>query len=53
MGRATPSMFRRYADLFSESEERNRQLEVQERRRQWRENQAHDLATMPTSGQAS
>jgi len=38
-GHQTSSMFKRYADLFSEDEERARQLEVQERRRQWRESQ--------------
>jgi integrase len=38
-GHQTSSMFKRYADLFSEDEERARQMEVQERRRQWRESQ--------------
>jgi hypothetical protein len=39
MGHQTPAKFRSYADLFSEDEARARQMEVQERRRQWRESQ--------------
>jgi integrase len=38
-GHKTASMFRRYADLFSEQEEREIQLAAQERRRLWRESQ--------------
>jgi len=35
-------MFKRYADLFSEEEERARQHEVQQRRQEWRKSQALD-----------
>jgi integrase len=49
-GHASASMFKRYADLFSDEEIRERQREVQQRRRQWREDQAHDqLLAMPTT----
>ena len=36
-GHKSLSMFKRYGDLFGADEERARQLEVQQRRRQWRE----------------
>lgn len=52
MGHQTPAMFRRYADLFSEEEERAQQIDVQERRRQWRESQPQGrVVVMP--GKAS
>ena len=38
-GHKTVSMFKRYGDLFSEEEERERQREVQQKRREWREKQ--------------
>lgn len=38
-GHATTAMFKRYADLFSEREKRERQLEVQQRRHEWLEAQ--------------
>jgi integrase len=49
-GHISPAMFKRYADLFSEEEVRERQRQVQQRRREWREAQAQDeLLTMPTA----
>lgn len=51
MGHQTASMFLRYADLFSEDEERTRQMEVQERRRQWRESLPKKVVVM--SGKVS
>jgi integrase len=48
-GHATSSMFKRYADLFSEDEKRARQREVQQRRREWRESQPDNLVVMPKS----
>jgi hypothetical protein len=47
-GRQTESMFDRYADLFSDAEKQARQLEVQERRRMWRDRQM--ITSMPQSG---
>ncbi len=48
-GHLTPNMFLRYADLFSADEDRAIQLQVQERRHQWREAQPSqpNLITMP------
>jgi len=46
-GHKTASMFKRYADLFSTDEERARQLEVQNRRREWKKAQAANVVTMP------
>jgi integrase len=39
-GHKTPSMFRRYADLFSKDEKLARHREVQQRRNEWRRAQA-------------
>ena len=36
-GHKTDAMFKRYADLFSEEEVRNRQREVQRKRHEWRQ----------------
>jgi integrase len=47
-GHATPAMFKRYADLFSEDERRATQRKVQERRRLWREEQI--ATTMSQTG---
>ncbi len=47
-GHQTESMFKRYADLFSDAEQQVRQREVQERRRIWREGQIG--AGMPQPG---
>jgi integrase len=47
-GHKTPSMFKRYADLFTDDELRARQLAVQNRRRQWRDaQQPANVVTMP------
>ena len=46
-GHKTDAMFKRYADLFSTEEERARQLEVQNRRREWRKNLPVNVVTMP------
>jgi hypothetical protein len=47
-GHKTASMFKRYADPFSEEEERARQHEVQQRRQEWRKSQALDkVVEMP------
>lgn len=46
-GHKTDAMFKRYADLFSAEEERTRQLEVQNRRREWRKSLPATLVTMP------
>jgi integrase len=39
-GHKTASMFKRYADLFSEEEEPSRQRAVQDKRREWKQAQA-------------
>jgi len=41
-------MFKRYADLFSDEEQRAQQRAVQNRRREWKKAQAANVATMPT-----
>jgi hypothetical protein len=46
-GHKTASMFKRYADLFSEEEKRARQLEVQRKRRVWRNAQSENVVMMP------
>ena len=46
-GHKTDSMFKRYADLFTVEEERARQLEVQNRRREWRKSLPANAVTMP------
>jgi integrase len=46
-GHKTASMFKRYADLFSEDEERARQRAVQDKRREWKQAQADKIVTMP------
>jgi hypothetical protein len=40
------SMFKRYADLFSEEEKRTRQREVQQRRSEWRKAQAKNVVVI-------
>src|ERR1700675_4510283 len=46
---ATPAMFKRYADLFTEKEKQARQREVQQRRREWRESQLEKPMATPTA----
>jgi integrase len=46
-GHKTASMFKRYADIFSKEEDRQRQLEVQARRKEWRLSQAANIIPMP------
>jgi len=46
-GHKSQAMFKRYADLFSDEERRNRQREVQRRRREWRQEQAHEIERLP------
>jgi hypothetical protein len=41
-------MFKRYADLFSDEEQRAQQRAVQNRRREWKKAQAAKVVTMPT-----
>ncbi len=48
-GHATPAMFKRYADLFTEEEKQARQRAVQKRRLAWREAQLENLRVMPTA----
>jgi integrase len=49
-GHASESMFNRYKDLFTEEEERQRQLETQQRRNKWKEAQASSsLLEMPVT----
>jgi len=58
-GHKTPAMFLRYADLFSDEERRNKQREVQRRRREWRQAQREhgqnevvtELVTVPPENQ--
>jgi integrase len=40
MAMKTPSIFKRYADLFSDEEKRERQMQVQQKRATWRASQA-------------
>jgi hypothetical protein len=47
-GHKTSSMFKRYADLFSDEEQRTQQRAVQNRRREWKKAQAANVVTMPT-----
>ena len=46
-GHKTSSMFKRYADLFSDEEKRAQQLAVQSKRREWKKAQAGDAVAMP------
>lgn len=46
-GHKTDSMFRRYADLFSDEEVREQQRGVQKKRREWKKAHAEDVLTMP------
>jgi integrase len=46
-GHKTDSMFRRYADLFSDEEVREQQRAVQNKRREWKKAQAENVPTMP------
>jgi len=47
-GHKTATMFKRYADLFSEEEKREMQRKAQAKRREYREAQAGNLLMMPT-----
>jgi integrase len=47
-GHKTSSMFKRYADLFSDEEQRAQQRAVQNRRREWKKAQAANVVTIPT-----
>jgi hypothetical protein len=47
-GHKSRSMFKRYADLFSEEEKRESQRKAQQRCREYREAQATNLLMMPT-----
>ena len=47
-GHKTSSMFKSYADLFSDEEQRAQQRVVQNRRREWKKSQAANVVTMPT-----
>jgi hypothetical protein len=44
----TSSMFKRYADLFSDEEQRAQLRAVQNRRREWKKAQAATVVTIPT-----
>ena len=44
----TSSMFKRYADLFSDEEQRAQQRAAQNRRREWKKAQAATVVTIPT-----
>ncbi len=46
-GHKTLSMFRRYADLFTDEEKRARQLRAQSKRREWRNLQSQNVVVMP------
>jgi integrase len=46
-GHKTASMFKRYADLFTDEEQRARQIAVQQRRREWRTSQTEKVIAMP------
>jgi len=46
-GHKTTAIFLRYAKLFTEEEERDRQLAVQRKRREWREAQSQKVLEMP------
>jgi integrase len=46
-GHKTPSMFKSYADLFSEEEQRTQQRAVQSKRREWKKAQEAKVVTMP------
>ncbi|HXP45105.1 MAG TPA: hypothetical protein VN833_32970 [Candidatus Acidoferrales bacterium] len=46
-GHKTSSMFKRYADLFSDEEKRTRQRAVQSKRREWKKAQADSVVAMP------
>jgi len=48
-GHKTPSMFRRYADLFSKDEKLAPQREVQQRRSEWRRAQASVIGMPKTT----
>ena len=46
-GHKTASMFKRYADLFTDEEVRAQQRAVQDRRCEWKKAQAENVITMP------
>jgi hypothetical protein len=46
-GHKTSSMFKRYADLFSDEEKRSQQRAVQSKRREWKKAQADSVVAMP------
>ena len=47
-GHKTSGIFERYADLFSDEEQRAQQHAVQNRRREWKKAQATTVVTIPT-----
>jgi hypothetical protein len=46
-GHKTSSMFKRYADLFSDEEKSAQQRAVQSKRREWKKVQADSVVAMP------
>jgi hypothetical protein len=46
-GHKTSSMFKRYADLFSDEEKSAQQRAVQSKRREWKKAQADTVVAMP------
>ena len=46
-GHKTDSMFKRYADLFSDEEKRERQRAGQSKRREYKKAQVKNVVTMP------
>jgi len=49
-GHKTSSMFKRYADLFSDEEKRAQQHAVQSKRREWKKAHADSVVAMPKPG---
>jgi hypothetical protein len=46
-GHKTSSMFKRYADLFSDEEKRTQQRAVQSKRREWKKAHADNVVATP------
>ena len=46
-GHASSSMFKRYADLFSDEEKKAKQQATQQRRREWKAAQSANVIAMP------
>lgn len=46
-GHRSDAMFKRYADLFSDEERRERQRSAQDKRREWKKAQADKVVVMP------